>query len=233
MFTRFLLSDSGAVTVDWVVLAASVVGLGVASVAAVQTGTSALGSDIDASLSSASVVAMGRLNGAGRAMGFATGIDGITAVFGDTSAFSWSSMAGSDGEPGVLVFSDNTANTSWVNLGQAFTGDQSSQYGGTLSYDVNIIYTQTGEYIAPTYRVVELVGANGVTLRYSGTENPPVGQWTTVSAPITAGSLTLTNGQPATEAQIRSVLANVQATNIRTEYFSNGETIAFDNIRFN
>ena len=108
----------------------------------------------------APVAALGRLNGAGRAMGLASGLDGITADFGMT-------------------------------------------------------------------------GANGVTLRYSRTENPPVGQWTTVTAPITAGSLTLTNGQPATEAQIRSVLANVQATNIRTEYFSNGETIAFGNIRCN
>jgi Flp pilus assembly pilin Flp len=232
MLAQFLKHEDGAVTVDWVVLAAAVVGLGVASVAAVQTGTSALGSDIDASLSSASVVAIGRLNGAGRQMGFETGIDGITAVFGDTSAFTWSSMEGSDGEPGVLMFNDNTANTSWVNLGQSFTGDQSTQYGGTLSYDVNIVYTQTGQYVSPTYRVVELVGANGTTLTYSGTENPPVGQWTSVSAPITEGSLRLSNGQPASEAQIRAVLANVQATNIRTEYFSNGETIAFDNIRF-
>jgi len=233
MLAQFLKHEDGAVTVDWVVLAAAVVGLGVASVAAVRSGTSALDDDIEASLTDASVMAIGRLNGVGRAMGFESGIDGITAVFGDTSAFTWSSMEGSDGEPGVLVFSDNTANTSWVNLGQSFTGDQSTQYGGTLSYDVNIIYTQTGQYISPTHRVVELVGANGVTLRYSGTENPPVGQWTTVSAPITAGSLTLTNGQPASEAQIRAVLANVQSTNIRTEYFSNGETIAFDNIRFN
>lgn len=52
---KFLISDSGAVTVDWTVLAAAVVGLGVASVAAVRTGVGSLGSDISQSLSGASV----------------------------------------------------------------------------------------------------------------------------------------------------------------------------------
>lgn len=52
---RFLSESSGAVTVDWTVLAAAVVGLGAASAAAVRTGTSALGSDVEASLTNASV----------------------------------------------------------------------------------------------------------------------------------------------------------------------------------
>jgi hypothetical protein len=58
-FAHFLTSDSGAVTVDWVVLAAATVGLGVASVAAVRTGTGSLGQDIANSLASASVATWG------------------------------------------------------------------------------------------------------------------------------------------------------------------------------
>jgi len=57
----FFQQESGAVTVDWTVLAAAIVGLGVATVAAVRTGVVSLGTDIDASLSSASVVALGAL----------------------------------------------------------------------------------------------------------------------------------------------------------------------------
>lgn len=65
----FFLSDtSGAVTVDWVVLAAAVVGLGVSSVAAVRSGALALGSDIQTSLTSASVVAMPLTNYSFRVM---------------------------------------------------------------------------------------------------------------------------------------------------------------------
>jgi hypothetical protein len=58
MLTRFAMADSGAITVDWVVLTAAVVGLGVATVAGVRGGTQALGTDIEASLTSASVVGL-------------------------------------------------------------------------------------------------------------------------------------------------------------------------------
>lgn len=51
----FCKSESGAVTVDWVVLTAAIVGLGVASVGAVRTGVESLGADIEASLTGASV----------------------------------------------------------------------------------------------------------------------------------------------------------------------------------
>lgn len=56
---RAILRDSdGAVTVDWVVMSAAAVGLGLSSVLAVRGGAGALGSDIDASLTAASVVAL-------------------------------------------------------------------------------------------------------------------------------------------------------------------------------
>lgn len=60
----FLRDESGAVTVDWVVLAASVVGLGVASVTAVRTGVVDLSGEVSTSLSSASVASLGTLGGA-------------------------------------------------------------------------------------------------------------------------------------------------------------------------
>lgn len=53
--SRFLASDSGAVTVDWVVLTAAVVGIGMASAAAVRTGTGDLATDIEASLTDATM----------------------------------------------------------------------------------------------------------------------------------------------------------------------------------
>ena len=50
---RFLFEETGAVTVDWVVMTAAVVGLGLASAAAVRTGTGNLGADINTSLTNA------------------------------------------------------------------------------------------------------------------------------------------------------------------------------------
>jgi hypothetical protein len=47
--------EAGAVTVDWVVLTAAVVGLGVAALAAVKSGTGALTSKISSRLSSQTI----------------------------------------------------------------------------------------------------------------------------------------------------------------------------------
>jgi Flp pilus assembly pilin Flp len=51
----FNADEAGAVTVDWVVLTAAVVGLGVAALAAVKGGTKQLTSRISSHLSSASI----------------------------------------------------------------------------------------------------------------------------------------------------------------------------------
>ena len=48
---NFAADESGAVTVDWVVLTAAIVGLGIAVVASVRTGVTNLGTQINTSLS--------------------------------------------------------------------------------------------------------------------------------------------------------------------------------------
>jgi hypothetical protein len=63
MLRKFAYSETGAVTVDWVVLTASIVGLGIASVAAVRQGTLALGTQVQSSLSNARVSSLLLSNG--------------------------------------------------------------------------------------------------------------------------------------------------------------------------
>ena len=60
-FKNFANDEAGAVTVDWVVLTAAIVGLGLAVIASVRTGTSDLATDIQTSLSGASVATLGEL----------------------------------------------------------------------------------------------------------------------------------------------------------------------------
>ena len=60
-FKTFAANESGAVTVDWVVLTAAIVGLGLAVMASVRSGVQALGTDISNSLTSATVVSLGTL----------------------------------------------------------------------------------------------------------------------------------------------------------------------------
>ncbi len=55
---KFCSDQSGAVTVDWVVLSASVIGIGLAGMASVSGGVNSLGAAIGASLSGAQVAAI-------------------------------------------------------------------------------------------------------------------------------------------------------------------------------
>lgn len=52
---NFAADESGAVTVDWVVLTAAIVGLGIAVVASVRTGVSSVGTEISRSLGTVSL----------------------------------------------------------------------------------------------------------------------------------------------------------------------------------
>lgn len=55
MFNEFLNDESGAVTVDWVVLTAAIVGLGIAVLSSVGGGTKDLAESISTSLSEGNV----------------------------------------------------------------------------------------------------------------------------------------------------------------------------------
>lgn len=54
-FKTFSKDEDGAVTVDWVVLTAAVVGLGIAGVATVNSGIGSLATTIETSLSGAAI----------------------------------------------------------------------------------------------------------------------------------------------------------------------------------
>ncbi|WP_439560851.1 Flp family type IVb pilin [Roseinatronobacter sp.] len=56
---NFAADESGAVTVDWVVLTAAIVGLGIAVIASVRTGTSELAGTISTAIGGATVGAGG------------------------------------------------------------------------------------------------------------------------------------------------------------------------------
>jgi len=60
-FKNFSKDEDGAVTVDWVVLTAAVVGLGVAGVASVNTGITGLAGAIDTEMSGTTITDLGTL----------------------------------------------------------------------------------------------------------------------------------------------------------------------------
>ena len=55
LFNAFLKDESGAVTVDWVVLTAAIVGLGIAVLTSVGTGTVSLADNVSSGLAGTAV----------------------------------------------------------------------------------------------------------------------------------------------------------------------------------
>ena len=80
---------------------------------------------------------------------------------------------------------------------------------------------------------MKLTGANGTVLQYSDATLPERNQWTNYSADLTAGNWVKRNGQAATEAELRAVLADIQSSEMRVEYINGGEQIGVDNVQFN
>ncbi|MCU0909838.1 MAG: hypothetical protein MUE98_00395 [Rhodobacteraceae bacterium] len=58
MLKGFVADESGAVTVDWVVLTAAIVGLGIAVITSIAVGTGSVGSAVGGSLSAGEVAAL-------------------------------------------------------------------------------------------------------------------------------------------------------------------------------
>ena len=59
LFNAFLKDESGAVTVDWVVLTAAIVGLGIAVLTTVGNGTTALADAVSSELASTTILTFG------------------------------------------------------------------------------------------------------------------------------------------------------------------------------
>lgn len=77
MLKSFILNEDGAVAVDWVVLSAALVGIGVSSVAAVRTGVGDLATDTANSLSNTNIASLG---------GDVVGFDGMQGCAGGAAA---------------------------------------------------------------------------------------------------------------------------------------------------
>ena len=66
---NFHADEDGAVTVDWVVLTAAVVGLGIAGVASVRGGVDSLAGKIGSGLDTATITSIGAVNDIGSGTG--------------------------------------------------------------------------------------------------------------------------------------------------------------------
>lgn len=159
--TEFLKSESGAVTVDWVMLTAATVGLGIATTAAVRGGVGSLADSVEASLTNATVASLnfgatGHVDNYGEACGgtpeYPVMDCGVVWNFGDD-----------------VVWNDGIAGTIEVDGTSYFVNDQNvivDESGNPGPLTVWLAQDADGNFVAgPTYDIAgRLVDDNGVPL---------------------------------------------------------------------
>lgn len=218
MFNRFLKNDSGAVTIDWVVMGAAVIGLGLAATGVVSSGVLGVGAGVASQMSGGTPQATFASARDIRDWRLASGAGTLSHAGG----------FGADGAPGYLVFTDANGGYAWLDLPASFEGNQASAWGGTLEWDLTVLI-QSGAISTNTPPILQMTGTNGLRLTWSDPVLPVTGDWTHYSAPLASGAWH--NGpHMATEADIRSVLADIEALELRVEYVDGNEQIGLDNV---
>ncbi|MBL4692951.1 MAG: cadherin-like domain-containing protein, partial [Magnetovibrio sp.] len=154
----------------------------------------------------------------------AAGLDGWT-TYGDAGTLTRDAVSNS------ITASDTVTGTTWGYVAPTkFIGNQSAMYGGSLQFDLKI--SGVNNYHQPDVTLIGGAGA-GLTLVYDSTVGPNSTGWTSFDVGLAAGQGwkvgTLT-GAVATEAQIRDVMSNITALQIRGEFTIGADTGYLDNV---
>jgi uncharacterized repeat protein (TIGR01451 family) len=156
----------------------------------------------------------------------------------DADADGWVTYADADdpvhavsgGNPGghICATDQNIGQTWYFQAPSEFHGDFSDAYGQVLTFDLKQSAT-TGQFDDPD---VVLIGGTGVTLGYDTSYNPGA-TWTFYRVPLhESGWVNTGTSQPATQGEMRSVLADLIALRIRGEFFASGvDTGCLDNVK--
>ena len=157
----FLHDESGAVTVDWTVLTAAIVGLGISSVAAVRTGVLALGQDVEASLTNATVAQI---------MAEIGGFDASNTNGLQTTPWGWVATGSHDGwftigpntqieisRSGQRVTTPDGGN--WIDL---------EYYAGNVTLARSFDTMQAGQSYTLNFNAADSAGNNGVDIYFGG-----------------------------------------------------------------
>lgn len=130
------------------------------------------------------------------------------------------------GNPGgALALADNQYMT-FASAPAAFLGNQSDMIGNALVYDILVRYTDSANYVSAG------ISGGGLVLAYIDTF-PAVGQWVTRTLWFEASHWRVgtTSGPVATDAQLRTVMSNLDGLFLLAEWHTGGDDTSIDNVR--
>lgn len=139
----------------------------------------------------------------------------------DASGPTW---AVSGGNPGGYIYGTDLGDgRTWYFVSPAsWNGNLSAYKGGTLSYDINLLY-KSGGYFDNT-EVIIRSGSSHVDWNPTTPHQPALNTWTTYSVELTYANF------GGNQALFDSVMSNVTSIWIRGEYISGGDKEGVDNI---
>ena len=228
----FLRTETGAVTVDWVVLTASLVGLGLATMTMVSRGTQDASEDIDAQLGGLTIrTSFSVLQAVATAYDFASGIGGFTNV-GGPGTLTHKSGAGSDGQAGYLEYFDTGSGVSFMSLPSDHSGDMTSLYGGSIGFDIKTLADPNNTGNINGGGMVRIYASDGSFIRMDADAfSPSKSEWSRFEASVTEGDWLNSDGSVATQAQIEAILSDVDDIRIKTDLLGGyNDRFGFDNI---
>ncbi len=155
----------------------------------------------------------------------------VSYPFRGNGTGSWTTSAlpfdGAEGQPAGSVRVGDVFAETGITAPPAYLGNMGAFYGGQLSYDILLRYSD-----AVAYPAVVLVGTT-ISLYYDA-PSPPVGEWQTRTVPLTeAGWKVGGTFAVATQAQMQGVLQSLQGLHIYTEWHTGGDDTSVDNIVLN
>jgi uncharacterized repeat protein (TIGR01451 family) len=156
---------------------------------------------------------------------FDAGDEGWT-TYGDAEAPVYN---GSGGSPGghICATDRNTSETWYFQAPSKFHGDLSAAYNQRLTFNLEQSIT-TSQYDAAD---VFLIGGSGLTLRYDTSYNPGA-TWTFYRVPLhESGWVNTVSSQPATQAEMTSVLADLIGLRIRGDFYVNLGAACLDSVK--
>lgn len=175
----------------------------------------------------------------------APGVSAQAAVFTiaeshfESNAEGWSALGGGSfsytptGTPRhgfiqLVDFDGTTGPTLYFSAPPAFLGDLSSAYGQKLAFNL----WDEGGGPATQGTDLEIDGAEGLTLRYRGTDKPPRKRFKHFQITLKPGKgwTLASTGKRPTPDEFRAALAGVSALLIRADRISGNETASLDDV---
>jgi gliding motility-associated-like protein len=140
----------------------------------------------------------------------------------------WASNFGNPA-PSIFAIDDDTGQPWYFVAPPCFTGNRGYMYGKSLKYD---LFTNDMQVNIAYQNDVILFGANGLTLYHDHAYRPTVSQWTAFEVAFTEDQWHKNNstGPLVTQAELQSVLNNIQELHILGEFKTGPDRAWLDNV---